>query len=288
MTPQAGNLPVRDCTSSDNSLTNDEFRRVAELAASEAGLSISDGKKALVQSRLMKRLRATGTSSFGDYLDLLADPANLAERREFVSALTTNVTSFFRENHHFQHFSAHLIPLIRKRLQTSAGRVRIWSAGCSNGQEPFSIAMEILEAIPDAPAGDLLILATDIDRTVLSKAATGRYSNSETAGVSDARLKRHFHIASPDGFRVREEVRNLVRFRELNLHGQWPMRGHFDAIFCRNVMIYFDEPHQRRLWPRFRDSLVTGGFLYLGHSERIHPIEGSGFDSAGVTIYRKS
>lgn len=264
------------------------FRRIAEIALEEAGLSIPDGKIALVQSRLSRRMRAIGIAAFDQYVALVSRPENREERRELVSVLTTNVSSFFRERHHFDVFAASVLPPLADRLTRRGGPVRIWSAGCSSGQEPYSIAMECLRAIPDAAERDLLILATDIDPAILKRAAAGRYSETEMAGVPQADRDRFFLRDRDDAqFTVSDALRRLIRFRELNLHGAWPMRGRFDAIFCRNVVIYFDEAHQARLWPRFHASLMPGGLLFLGHSERIHPLEGSGFSGVGVTAYRK-
>lgn len=265
------------------------FRQIAAIALEEAGLAIPEGKIALVQSRLSKRMRAIGIDAFESYVALVSDRQNRDERRELVSVLTTNVSSFFRERHHFDVFAAQVLPPLAARLARRAGSVRIWSAGCSSGQEPYSIAMECLRAIPDAPEKDLLILATDIDPAILARASAGRYGAQEMSGVPDADRTRFF--TRDDGgvhSVVKDPLRRLVRFRELNLHGAWPMRGKFDVIFCRNVVIYFDEAHQARLWPRFHAALSPGGFLFLGHSERIHPLDGSGFSSAGVTVYRKN
>lgn len=273
----------------ESGLSQAGFRRIADIALEEAGLSIPNGKIALVQSRLSKRMRAIGITEFDRYVELVSNRDNREERRELVSVLTTNVSSFFRERHHFDLFAESVLPALAARLARRQGPVRIWSAGCSSGQEPFSIAMECLRVIPDAPEKDLLILATDIDPAILSRAASGRYSAAEMSSVPDADRSRFFTRDNDGGhYSVSDEMRRLVRFRELNLHGTWPMRGHFDAIFCRNVVIYFDEPHQTRLWPRFHAVLASEGLLFLGHSERIHPLDGSGFSSAGVTVYRKN
>ena len=150
--------------------------------------------------------------------------------------------------------------------------------------------MEILKSIPDVSAPDLLILGTDIDPKILRRAVDGVYSEAEIETIAPIDRKRFFKLSDPRtrSFSVSPDLRNLVRFRELNLHGDWPMHGAFDAIFCRNVVIYFDDETQRALWPRFRDCLAPGGWLMLGHSERIHPLEGTGFLSSGVTIYRKT
>lgn len=270
-------------------LADDEFHRITRIALEEAGLSIPKSKKALVQSRLSRRMRVLGISDFSTYIGLVSLPENGDERRELVSVLTTNVSSFFRERHHFDFLSKTVLPVVEAKLASRSGPVRIWSAGCSSGQEPYSLAMECLRRIPDAADRDLLILGTDIDPVILQRARTGQYSQADVSGIPENDLRQHFSFDSANGtYRVNEGLRRMIRFRELNLHAKWPMHGQFEAIFCRNVVIYFDEDHQRRLWPRFHMALAPGGHLFLGHSERIHPMDGSGFNSAGVTIYRKT
>lgn len=261
-------------------LSDAEFRRIADIARREAGLAIPDSKKSLVQSRVARRMRTLGFTGCRDYLASLA--TSNGETEHLIAALTTNVSHFFREAHHFHHLRDHF-------MKTGLpGRLRFWSAGCSNGQEPYSLAIEILKSIPDAGRRDILILASDIDRNVLLKAAEGSYGAGEVESVPEED-RSTFWRELPDGrFQVTQEVRDLVRFRQLNLNAPtWPMRGPFDAILCRNVVIYFSDETQAALWPRFHALLKPGGFLMLGHSERLHPIEGSGFEPAGVTTYRK-
>ena len=261
-------------------LSDKDFHQIVAIAASEAGLAIPEAKKSLVQSRVSRRMRALGIHDCSDYLASLDSDAS--ETQQLISALTTNVSNFYREVHHFEY--------VRDTILTTpnTSKLRFWSAGCSNGQEPYSLAMEVLKTIPDAAQKDILILATDIDHTVLEKAATGHYSEAEVEGVAQADRKAFFD-RTPDGYQIRDAVRKIVRFRMLNLNGpNWPMQGLFDAIFCRNVVIYFNDETQSKLWPRFRALLKPGGILMLGHSERLHPIEGSGFEAAGVTTYRKS
>ena len=269
-------------------LSDDGFRRISLIALEAAGLAIPDSKKALVQSRISKRMRVLGVTDFAAYIDTVSNPQNSSERRELISVLTTNVSSFFRERHHFDHFARALLPALADRLKARRGPVRLWSAGCSSGQEAYTLAIECLRAVPDAPERDLLILATDIDPAILKRAAAGRYTDAEASAIPQEDRSRFFDADDGGaGYTVKADVQRLVRFRELNLHGAWPMRGQFDAIFCRNVVIYFDAAHQQRLWPRFHAALTPEGQLFLGHSERIHPLEGSGFSTAGITIYRK-
>lgn len=268
-------------------ITDGEFDRLAAIAASEAGLSIPRSKKSLVQSRIARRLRALNIPNCGDYIVFVEN--NEVELRELISVLTTNVSSFYRENHHFKFLNETVIPKIRERLN-NGDHGRIWSAGCSSGQEPYSIAMELLKAFPNCSEKDLLILASDIDPKILEKAKQGIYSAQELGPVSPADRAQFFtSVDGSDGtFQTNSDLKKMIRFRELNLHGSWPMQNAFDAIFCRNVVIYFDDTHQAELWPRFRNQLVPNGFLFLGHSERIQDSETAGFKTSGVTIYQRT
>ena len=285
-TAQSENSGLREPNAPD--LSDEEFQHVAKIALQEAGLAIPDSKKALVQSRLSRRMRQLGVPRHSDYIALVAEPTNTAERRELISVLTTNVSSFFRERHHIKFLVTELVPKFKSKL--SAGQpVRIWSAGCSRGQEPYTIAMVCLESMPKVTESDFLILATDIDPAILAEARKGEYTDQDLADVRAESKNRFFNTLGRGGlYAIEDTLQKLIRFRELNLHQDWPMRSQFDVIFCRNVVIYFDEERQRQLWPRFRDALVPGGHLILGHSERVHPIEKSGFENAGVTIYRKT
>ncbi len=261
-----------------SSFNDSHFQKIIEIAATDAGIAIPETKKSLVQSRVTKRMREIGIATSGEYLVCLDQSPQ--ERSELISALTTNVSHFYREDHHFEY--------IRERIlnRPDTNKLRFWSAGCSNGQEPYTLAYEILKAIPDASKRDILVLANDIDPYVVKKAKAGIYSDTEIDGVPSADRMSFFEERS-GSYMVRPEIAALVRFRQLNLIGEWPMRGKFDAIFCRNVVIYFNDETQRKLWPRFGAQLQTGGLLMLGHSERLHPMKESGFENAGVTTYQK-
>lgn len=259
-------------------LTEAEFQLVISIASEDAGLEIPASKKSLVQSRVARRMREIGVSDRHAYFEALR--TNGTERSELIYVLTTNVSHFYREPHHFKYIRENVL----SRPNTKG--LRFWSAGCSNGQEPYTLALEILTAIPDAAKSDILILASDIDPSVLAKARTGMYSEHEIEGVPDT-LRAKLFEQHGDQYHVRKEVSELVRFKSLNLNGDWPMKGQFDVILCRNVVIYFNDETQHRLWPKFAQKLVPNGFLMLGHSERIHPIEGTGFENVGVTAYRK-
>lgn len=246
-----------------------QFDRIAELARATAGLKLVPEKAAMVLSRVGKRLRALELRDEDAYLAHLNGPNGSEERTQLIGALTTNVTGFFRENHHFTHFAKEHLPALIARARRGA-RLRFWSSACSSGQEPYSLAMVLLETFPDISRHDVKILATDIDTEILKKARAGRYSRDHVSTLGPRRDRFFASTASGD-FEIGEPVRSLVSFRHLNLMGDWPMKGRFDAIFCRNVMIYFDEATQARLIGRLAEACVPGAMLYLGHSERMHP-----------------
>ena len=263
------------------------FRALSELAYRDAGLVLSPNKATMIKSRLRHRLRVLGLQTLEDYCDYVNSGETSDERRHMISALTTNVSGFFREPHHFDQLSRELLPGMVRRL--CAGEpVRIWSAGCSNGQEPYSIAMMLLEADPIFGSGNFRILATDIDPRVVQYAMQGTYDATQVSGLSEPRLKRFAQPVTDDRgetrFKMVPALRNMIVFKELNLNGSWPMKGRFDAIFCRNVVIYFDVATQEKLWPRFAKLLSPDGLVFVGHSERINT---SHFRPTGSTSYRK-
>ena len=255
--------------------SNAHFVQIKALLYEDSGIHLPDSKATLVYSRLAKRLRRLGLSSFADYCALVGGPDGAGERREMMSLLTTNVTRFFREPHHFDHLAERL------PKWAAAGRTRLWSAGCSTGQEPYSMALTVLTAGPDAAERDIRILATDIDPVVVAHAAAGVYSD-EAAESLPPDVRRTCLKRDDNGWRIDERVRQLIAFKELNLMQSWPMRGRFQAIFCRNVAIYFDMPTQERLWSRFGEALAPDGRLYIGHSERVSDPR---FRSDGLTVY---
>ncbi len=265
------------------------FAALARVAHAEAGLVLPPDKAPMVMSRIGKRMRRVGARSLEEYCELLECPDCGEERREMIFALTTNVTSFLREAHHFECFRETILPELVTRAR-QGGRVRLWSAGCSTGQEPYSLAMTVLEAFPEAATTDLRILATDIDPHVLREARGGSYAEQLLQPLPEIWRSRFFEPGSEatGQWRVKEEVRRLVVFRELNLLDRWPMKGRFDAIFCRNVVIYFDRVTQSALWPRFHGALAPGGYLFLGHSERIDLADQPPFRPAGTTIYQRT
>ena len=264
--------------------TTAELQQIAAIAHSEAGIVIAEGKASMVQSRLAKRLRALGMPDYGTYLDYVRSDDGREERQRMISQLTTNVSHFFRENHHFEMFRDKVLPPLVARAK-AGGRVRFWSAGCSNGQEAYSMAMTILSVLPDAAERDVRILASDIDPMVTARGRAAEYDAQSISGIPEEMRRKYLEPAGPN-YRLCAAARALVTFRELNLHAPWPMKGKFDAIFCRNVVIYFDPPAQAALWNRFGGALEPGGWLFVGHSERVPAGASTPFDTAGITAYR--
>lgn len=269
-------------------MTSTDFRQIAAMLHADAGIYLPESKATLVYSRLAKRLRALGLESFRDYCALVSQGGGVDERQKMLAALTTNVTRFFREPHHFEHLRKTVLPPLLD-IARQGGRLRFWSAACSNGAEPYSIALTVLSVMPNAASYDIKILASDIDPYMVAEGAAGTYSDSILSPVpADLRRQWFTPTRGEDGkaWTANEALRSLIAFRELNLIGNWPMRGAFNAIFCRNVVIYFEEETQAKLWDRFVPLLVPGGHLYIGHSERLAGPAAGVFENAGVTTYR--
>lgn len=249
-------------------LSQRQFEKISELTYRICGISLQAGKEGLVKSRLTKRLRALGMVDFDQYLKHLETDSTRQELAIMVDTLTTNKTSFFREAQHFDYLRSQILPY----LATRERRLRLWSAGCSSGEEPYSLAITLKESLAPKDNWDARILATDISRRVLQKAKEAVYDQEAVAGVPAPWLTKYFTCVRPQAprsYQVNSDVRQLVRLAQLNLMGEWPMRGPFDAIFCRNVMIYFDKPTQQRLVQRFWELLAPGGHLFVGHSESL-------------------
>jgi len=264
----------------------EDFAALRELVKTHTGIHLSEQKREMVYGRLSRRLRALGLDSFRAYRELLegGDPEELVQ---FCNAITTNLTSFFREAHHFQYLREQLLaPQAEAR---AARRLRLWSAGCSTGEEPYSLAMTIHEAFPDVRRRDIKILATDLDTEVLGRGARGLYEEERLRGLAPERLERFFRRAGGAGsaYAVAPELRGLITFRELNLMHALPMKGPFDAIFCRNVVIYFDKDTQRELFARIAQLQRPGDMLFLGHSESLYRVSDA-YTLVGKTIYRRN
>ncbi len=272
-------------------MTDREFAVFRELVHRETGIALGPHKRALLEARLTKRLRALELASFTAYRDYLQlhDPAG-EERRRFVNAITTNETAFFREPAHFAHLTDTWLPA-RHALAAARGdrRLRAWSAACSTGEEPYSIAMTLLAGLDEPTRWDVRILASDIDTDVLARAATAVYPMDSVARVPDAMLRRHFlrGVGAQTGMvRVRPEARALVTLRRVNLlDDAWPIRARFDLIFCRNVLMYFDRPTQAQLVARLERMLAPSGLLVLGHAENLLGL-GTDMHRVTSTIYR--
>jgi chemotaxis protein methyltransferase CheR len=262
-----------------------EFDFIRHVIEQNAGIVLGPNKRQLVQGRLARRLRELGLTSYEAYCDHLRE-SGPEELVGLINALTTNVTSFFREKHHFDALAEYMLPEAMRR-NAATRRLRIWSAGCSSGEEPYSIAITAHQCLPLLPKWDLKILATDIDSEMIAFAKRGCYPQDRITSLSESQLRAGFlrHGATRD-VRVKPEVASYVRFALLNLMHEWPMKGPFDVIFCRNVMIYFDQATRERLLQRFADYLAPGGYLCLGHSESIHGPHMS-FKLVGKTIYRR-
>jgi len=264
-----------------------DFEHIRDLVGSRTGIVLSDHKITMVYGRLSRRLRQLKIQSFREYLTLLEDESG-GELVEFTNALTTNLTSFFREPHHFEYMRSTAVPSLLKNRPNH--KLRIWSAGCSTGEEPYTIGITVHEAMANHIRNwDVKILATDLDTNVVQKGKSGIYEEERVNGIEDTRLKKWFRKGRDDHagkVSVSEKIRELITFKQLNLLHDWPMRGPLDIIFCRNVVIYFGKDTQRELFNRYADLLADDGYLFIGHSENLHKVCDR-FQLIGKTIYRK-
>jgi len=269
------------------SFSTKDFDKVRSFVLSETGITLSEGKKNMVYGRLSRRLRQTGITNFKDYIEFASCDGS-EEKGNFINAITTNLTSFFREEHHFDFLKKTVIPHLMKK-NASSRKIRVWSAGCSTGEEPYSIAMALYESIPDIENWDVKILATDLDTNVLAHGKAGIYDAERITGLNKSRTSTWFlkgKGAHAGSVRVDSRLKALITFNQLNLMKEWPMRGLFDFMFCRNVIIYFEKSTQRILFDRYSDMLVDDAFLFLGHSESLYKVSDK-FELIGNTIYRK-
>ncbi|MEJ0039086.1 MAG: protein-glutamate O-methyltransferase CheR [Gammaproteobacteria bacterium] len=267
--------------------SDEDFNALRALVKEHTGINLTDQKRELVYGRISRRLRALDLDSFRDYRELLSDESG-KEFVEFCNAITTNLTSFFRESHHFDYVREHILA---PRLNDPRGarRIRIWCAGCSSGEEPYSLAMTIRETITDAGRWDIRILATDLDSEVLARGERGVYTAERVRDMSSARVNRFFRETTLNGqpaYTVAPELRDLITFKQLNLMTPFPMKGPLDAIFCRNVVIYFDKDTQRDLFGRMARLQEPGAILFLGHSESLFKVS-TDYSLIGKTIYRR-
>jgi chemotaxis protein methyltransferase CheR len=267
-------------------LTDSEFKRLRDVVHTRTGIALSEAKRELVYGRLARRLRKLKLTSFAEYCQLI-ERGESEELQELTNAITTNLTSFFREDYHFKQLAAEVLPQVESK-RAAARRMRIWSAGCSTGEEPYSLAVVLREALAHLNSWDVKLLATDIDSKVVATAAEGVYPADRFKGIAPERIKSFFHdLAARPGFReASAELKALITFKRLNLLDPWPMKGPFDIIFCRNVVIYFDKATQRELFDRMADLQEPGGWLFIGHSENLHNVTRR-YKLVGRTVYRR-
>ena len=272
--------------SNEFSFCERDFATIVRMVREEAGIVLGSHKRDLVYGRLSRRLRAVGLDDFGAYCDFLESPDGVHERRHMVNAITTNLTGFFREAHHFDFLGKNLLSPAGSPKQGGKRRLRIWSAGCSSGEEPYSIAMTLRDQLGNAGGWDAKILATDIDTEMVARAKAGRYDAGKISTLPVERRRRYTRAAEDGRVEMVDEIKSLTVFNPLNLFDAWPMRGPFDAIFCRNVVIYFSQDDKRILFDRFANFLVPGGWLFIGHSETLFRLSDR-FRHLGRTIYQK-
>lgn len=273
---------------SDTTLSRDDMALVAKLVYEHAGIVIREHKEAMARGRLARRVKVLGLGSIAEYCSYLRTPAAADEIPELINAVTTNHTAFFRERHHFDHLRKDVLPRLIQERAGRRGRIRIWSAACSSGEEPYSIAAISRDVIGSRSDLDFRILATDIDTDILDRAAAGQYPADQFDRLpADLRPLLRLEGQSARGeARIAEDLKRLIAFKRLNLIERWPMKGPFDVIFCRNVFIYFDTPTKAAILDRYVALLQPGGFLYLGHSESL-PQPHPQLRLIGRTIYER-
>jgi len=276
-------------------LSDTEFSSIKDLVFSTTGICLGDSKKELVKRRFSPRVRELGLQSFGAYVHFVKKDGG-GEINNFCNAITTNLTSFFRENHHFEFLASTVLPSITERNAKNGRRLRVWSAGCSTGQEPYCLAITLHQTLRDLDRWDSRILATDLDDNVLSKARRGEYPVEEFSKTPKSVVDKYFtelpftstDVLAKPSLQAKHSIRNQIIFNKLNLMNKsWPMKGLFDVIMCRNVFIYFDKPTQRALVKRFAQLQESGSYLFLGHSEVVQDPQEIGYRLVGKTTYER-
>jgi chemotaxis protein methyltransferase CheR len=263
-----------------------DFQKIVALVRERAGIVLGERKRDLVYGRLARRLRKLGFKAFSDYCAHLESPEGAPECRMMVNAITTNLTGFFREPHHFEFLANELLPALVRSRSAMDRRLRIWSAGCSSGEEPYSIAMIVRNALGDDGRWDAKILATDIDTQMVATAEAGCYAADRVASIPPAMQRQFVRQVDEQTVAMADALKSMIVFKPLNLFDDWPMQGPFDAIFCRNVIIYFDMDAKRILFDRFADILTPGGWMFIGHSESLFRVT-ERFRHIGRTIHRR-
>jgi chemotaxis protein methyltransferase CheR len=275
---------IRSSDEREFAFSDREFHFLSGLVNKRTGITFEDKKKDMVYSRLVRRLRVLGLKTFAEYCELVQGDGGVEEMGNLVNALTTNLTSFFREGHHFEHLREKVLLPLAAASKTK--RLRIWSAGCSAGMESYSIAMTVKSAFKDLNKWDARILATDIDTNMLATGKSGEYNAEQFENIPAVYRGDVTLMKKEDRIQMSDELKELIAFKQLNLLEHWPMSGVFDAIFCRNVVIYFDKPTQKKLFNRMADLIKPDGWLYIGHSENLHNVCDR-FELIGKTIYKR-
>ena len=276
-----GNLSM-DFTGKEFPMADADFKHLATMAYDISGIVLGEQKKELVYSRISRRIRKLNLENFSQYCQYLSTNHE-SETNEFLNAITTNLTSFFRESHHFEFLAKEVIP--KWKQQKKGQPIRIWSSACSTGPEPYSIAITLNKNMA-VDKFNIKILATDLDSDVLAKARQGEYPIADIEQLPRNYLSNFLRNKGQETGQVKDSIRQMIQFNLLNLLGPWPMKHQFDVIFCRNVVIYFNKETQRELFDRIADSLVEGGYLFIGHSETLHGMT-ERFENVGRTIYQK-
>lgn len=267
--------------------SDDNFKYICQFVLEHTGIVLTEAKKDMVYARLAKRVRKTSLESFNNFCAEI-EKGNPEEVEFLINAITTNLTAFFREQHHFDYLASSVIPQLIQ-ANASSKRIRIWSAGCSTGEEPYSLAITLLENIPNIATWDVKILATDLDANVVEAGKKGIYRKDRIETLPKDKLKKWFRQgagAQEEMVKVHPQLQSLITFKRLNLLHDWPIRGPFDVIFCRNVVIYFDKTTQKELFDRFANLLAPKAHLFIGHSESLFKVTDR-FIGLGKTIYRK-
>ncbi|KLN60045.1 hypothetical protein WH96_14480 [Kiloniella spongiae] len=279
-------MEAADTNEREFPFSDQEFKTLTQMVYDRTGIVLKDNKKNMVYGRLARRLRKLKMYSFKEYLTYLDSPDGANETGMLINAITTNLTKFFRESHHFKHLFTACEKIIQ--AQTNRGedrRLRLWSAGCSSGEEPYSIAIVMNELLKRTPSIDIKILATDLDTGMLQTGMSGIYSKKSVENMPDKFRTKYTQEISESQVQMSSELRSLITFKQLNLLEKWLMKGPFDVIFCRNVMIYFDQPTKISLGKRYAELLRTDSWLYIGHSESLP--EETNLKLIGKTIYQR-
>ncbi len=266
--------------------TDKDFYFIQNLVGERTGIVLSDVKRTMVYSRIVRRIRKCGVSGFSEYCNLLKD-GDESELIEFTNAITTNLTSFFREKHHFEYLKNTVLPELEKKKLDK--KIRIWSAGCSSGEEPYSIAMTVQDYFHNKSGWDIKILASDLDYEMVERAASGIYKEDRVTGLDKKHLSNYVKKGKGDlagSVKMDKSLMDMITFKQLNLLHDWPMKGPFDFMFCRNVVIYFNKDTQKVLFDRYAGLLPENAPLFIGHSESLFKVTKK-FKLIGQTIYRK-